>query len=257
MNLTHQQMGTTDLFISKIGLGTTKIGRNTDVKFPKPFSIPDDRQVANLLAMARDLNINLIDTAPAYGNSEERLGVLLKDQRQQWIISTKAGEEYANDHSSYDYSASAILNSIKSSLKRLRTDYIDILLIHSDGNDLEIINNYDVFSTLHKAKQQGLIRYYGMSTKTVAGGLLTIENCDLAMITYNTEHTEELTVIEAAAKLNKGIFIKKALNSGHISAEKALEFVAKQTAISSIITGTINPEHLRQNVQAVINSLAF
>ena len=63
-------LGDTGLTVSALGLGTVKIGRDQGVKYPTAFSIPDDDAVRNLLARARELGINLIDTAPAYGRSE-------------------------------------------------------------------------------------------------------------------------------------------------------------------------------------------
>ena len=62
-------LGNTGLTVSALGLGTVKIGRDKGVKYPNGFTIPDDKAVSDLLAQARDLGINLIDTAPAYGSS--------------------------------------------------------------------------------------------------------------------------------------------------------------------------------------------
>ncbi len=81
-------LGNTGLTVSALGLGTVKIGRDKGVKYPNSFTIPDDRAVTELLAQAQDLGINLIDTAPAYGHSEQRLGQLMS-QRQDWVIVTK------------------------------------------------------------------------------------------------------------------------------------------------------------------------
>lgn len=261
MTLQKRQLGSTDLFVSPLGLGTVKLGRNTDVKYPQGFELPSDKQAADLLALAQDLNINLLDTAPAYGTSEERLGQLLSGQRDRWVIVGKAGEEYEHQESTYNFTRGHILNSIKRSLQRLRTDYIDLLLIHSDGNDEHIINTYDVFNTLDDAKQQGLIRYSGMSTKTVAGGLLTLQYSDSAMVMYNPAAIEELPVIEHAAKTKKAIFVKKAFASGHLNklgdanpVQTAMDFIFKQPGIGSIILGTINPAHLRENVACALQA---
>jgi aryl-alcohol dehydrogenase-like predicted oxidoreductase len=258
----NRHLGKTDLVVSPIGLGTVKLGRNTDVKYPHSFTIPDDKQAANLLAVAQDLNINVLDTAPAYGDSEVRLGKLLRGQRDRWVIVGKAGEEYIDQKSVYDFTPAKIMHSIKSSLQRLNTDYIDLLLIHSDGNDEHIINTYEVFDTLNTAKKQGLIRYFGMSTKTVAGGLLTVQHADVAMVTYNPTHTEELPVIQAAEKALKGILIKKAFASGHLDkiatenpVRKAMDFIFATHGVSSVIVGTINPQHLAANLQAAIEAI--
>ncbi|HHO58771.1 MAG TPA: aldo/keto reductase, partial [Thiotrichales bacterium] len=65
-------LGATGIDVSVLGLGTVKIGRNEQVKYPEGFEIPDDRAVAGLFEQARSLGINFIDTAPAYGSSEQR-----------------------------------------------------------------------------------------------------------------------------------------------------------------------------------------
>src|SRR5690606_3456949 len=128
----------TGVEISAIGLGTVKLGRDQDVKYPPGFQIPDDAQATQLLILALDLGINLIDTAPAYGRSEERLGPLLRGQRSDWVICTKVGEEFENGQSHFDFSPEHVRFSLERSLKRLETDYLDIVLVHSDGNDMEI-----------------------------------------------------------------------------------------------------------------------
>jgi len=93
MKLIKRQLGQTGLAVSCLGLGTVKIGRNQEVKYPISFPLPRDNDVSDLLATAKDLGINLLDTAPAYGSSEQRLGRLLRD-RDDWVICTKVGEEF-------------------------------------------------------------------------------------------------------------------------------------------------------------------
>ena len=242
-------LGNTGLEVSKIGLGTVKFGRNIGVKYPQNFNIPDDQSIKKLLALAKELNINLLDTAPAYGSSEERLGKILKKDRQNWIISSKVGEEFNNNQSTFNFTKKAITDSIHRSLKRLNTDYLDILLIHSDGNDEEIIDKYNAFDTLINLKQQGLIRNFGMSSKTIAGGLLTVKMADVVMVEYNSNHLEETSVIEEAYKLNKGVLIKKALRSGHLDVATNMNLILKTKGVHSIIIGTINPTHLIENVR--------
>ena len=70
----HRPLGSTGLRVSPLGLGTVKLGRDQGVKYPNGFTIPDDAAARALLDQARALGINLIDTAPAYGVSEQRLG---------------------------------------------------------------------------------------------------------------------------------------------------------------------------------------
>lgn len=253
-------LGDTPISVSRIGLGTVKFGRNQGVKYPSGFELPSDKAILELLEFAENLGINFLDTAPAYGVSEERLGQLLQGQRDRWILSTKAGEEFLNGESRYDFSKEAIRKSIERSLKRLRTDYLDIVLVHSDGNDKKIIEESAVFETLEKIKQAGLIRAFGMSTKTVEGGIAAVDHSDIVMVSYNPIYTEEKSVIEHAKKKNKGVLIKKALASGHLKTmpgedpvRTAMRFIFAEPGVSSVVVGTLNKEHLRQNIECVVS----
>lgn len=260
----RNQIADTGVAVSPLGLGTVKLGRDKAVKYPEGFKIPDDKQALDLLALAWDLGINLIDTAPAYGNSEQRLGQLLPKLPHDWIIATKAGEYFDPEtgESRYDFRPESIISSVETSLKRLQREVLDIVLIHSDGNDKQIIEQDGALETLHLLKQRGLIRASGMSTKTVEGGLLALEQSDLAMVMHNLQYQDEQAVLDEAARLQKGIFIKKALGSGHMAkgADKDIvqanfDFIFNEPAVSSIIIGTINPVHLTDNVSKAVRAL--
>ena len=249
-------LGSTGIDVSPLGLGTVKIGRNQQVKYPKGFEIPDDAHVSELLALARDLGINFIDTAPAYGSSEQRLGQLLP-RADDWVIMTKVGEIFENGQSRFDFSAQHTRQSVENSLTKLGRDSIDVVLVHSDGNDLDIIHNSAALETLEQMKQDGTVRAYGMSTKTVEGGCWIVEHTDVVMATYNLETDAELPVIERAFELNKGVVVKKGLQSGHAdSVEDAFRHVLTQAGVSSMIVGTINTDHLRANVDICNRILA-
>ena len=253
--LPQRALGNTGMRVSTLGLGTVKIGRNQGVKYPDAFELPDDETVTRLLDLARELGINLLDTAPAYGCTEERLGGLLK-HRQDWLLCTKTGEEFSGGKSRFDFSAQHTRHSVERSLQRLRTDYLDIVLVHSDGNDLDVINHSDCLDTLARMKQEGLIRSIGFSGKTPEGGLLALQYSDIVMVTFNPQHTSEREVISRAHQLNKGVLIKKALASGHAAGHEAaggtansLQFCLSEPGVSSVVVGTINAEHLRANAK--------
>jgi len=238
----------TDLHVSAIGLGTVKLGRDQGVKYPDAFTIPDDAAVTRLLDQARDCGINLLDTAPAYGNSEQRLGKLLAN-RQDWVIATKTGEEFENGVSRFDFSAAHTRKSIERSLKRLNTDYLDIVLIHSDGNDEAILQEGDCVQALQDLQNEGLVRTIGMSTKTIAGGIMAASLLDIVMITWNLEQRDE-AVLAYARENNKGILVKKGLMSGHAgSVEDSMQLLMQTSGIQSAIIGTITPEHLAENTR--------
>ena len=249
--INKRPLGDTGIAVSPLGLGTVKFGRNEGVKYPQGFEIPDEAALAGLLALARDLGINLLDTAPAYGLSEERLGRLLAGQRRDWVIVGKAGEEFAGGRARHDFTPEHLAMSLERSLKRLNTDYLDVLLLHSDGNDLQNLSD-EVIAYMHDCKRRGLVRAVGASTKTAAGGLKTLETMDVAMAAYTAEYTAERPVLDYAAAHNKGVIVKKALASGHsANIEEALAFATAHPGVSAVMTGTINPAHLRQNAQAL------
>lgn len=264
--LPRRKLGSTGLEVSILGLGTVKLGRNQGVKYPQAFVLPDDREAGQLLDLARESGINLIDTAPAYGNSEERLGKLLKGQRDHWIICTKVGEEFHQGQSAFHFDPAHTRLSVERSLQRLQLEVLDILLVHSDGDDEKIIKHYGTLDALEDLKREGKIRSFGMSTKTVKGGLLAASRCDVVMATWNLGYHDEVPVIDRCLELNKGVLIKKALASGHSANPSAgdqntqpedpvattLSTLLGHQGVSSIIIGSINPKHILSNIQAAI-----
>lgn len=269
----RKRLGQTDIEVSTFGLGTVKFGRNQSLKYPTQFALPSDEQIRSLLSCARDMGVNFIDTAPAYGYSEERLGTALRKERQDWVISTKVGEEFSADKfsaegvSSFDFSAKHTRMSVERSLRRLRTDYLDLVLIHSDGNDLALLQQAEVLHALQQMKQDGWIRALGISTKTLEGGLLAAELCDAVMIAYHREQPDEAQVIAKSAQHGAAVLLKKVLGSGHIchdaspaqtagadqedtedAIQAALNFAYANAGVTSAIIGTINEQHLRANL---------
>ncbi len=249
-----KRLGSTDLYVSPLGLGTVKFGRNQGVKYPHAFDLPTDVTLITLLNLCLELGINLIDTAPAYGTSEARLGQCLPGPRSQWILLSKAGETFHEGQSYFDFSPQAITSSVEQSLQRLKTDYLDCVLIHSDGQDEKIILEDEALYTLEKLKQKGWIRATGMSTKTVEGGLLALTQSDVVMASYHPLYTAEQPILDSALELQKGIFIKKGLLSGHLQqlhhnnpVHASMHFIFNHPAVTSLIVGTLNPEHLKQN----------
>ena len=244
------ELGSTGIEVSRLGLGTVKFGRNTEVKYLHGFELPSDEEALNLLAVAKDLGINMLDTAPAYGTSEERLGALLQGQREDWVIVGKAGEEFDGRDSSYVFTPEHFEMSLERSLKRLKTDYIDMLLLHSDGNDTANLSD-DIIAKLLEFKDRGLVRAVGASTKTVDGGIKALEAMDVVMATYNPAYTDEAPVLDYAAENCKGVLLKKVLSSGHdTDIETAFKFALSHACQPCAIVGTINPVHLKANAQA-------
>lgn len=253
--LPRRLLGTTGLEISCLGLGTVKFGRNTGVKYPHSFALPTDQSLEALLDSAKELGINYLDTAPAYGESESRLGKLLKTGRDHWVISTKVGEYFVKGEPHYDFSESATRDSIELSLKRLGTEQLDIVFVHSNGEDQEVIQSSPILECLSRLKDRGLIKAIGFSGKDATGSGLAIDLVDVFMVTLNQTDASQAGLLERCKQQNKGVVIKKALSSGHApDAKAALKFAIDYEGVTSVIVGTINPSHLRENVAAAMKT---
>ena len=248
----YRNLGSSGIRVSPLGLGTAKFGRNQGVKYPVSFDLPTNKHISNLLSACQDLGINLVDTAPAYGSSETLLGELLPGPSDQWIISSKFGEQFEQNQSHYDFSAAALTASVENTLKALKRDYLDILLLHSDGNDTGILSDEILLDTLNTLKSTGKIRASGMSSKTTAGGIRAAELLDVIMVTLDTEDPDSEAVVAMAASLNKGVMIKKPLDSGHdTKVDESLRELGAHPGISSVITGTLSVTHLQENIASL------
>lgn len=251
-SLARRPLGNTNLELSVLGLGTVKFGRNEGVKYPSAFDLPDEKSLANLLSLARDLGINYLDTAPAYGQSEERLGRLLSGFKQQFVVSTKVGEYFDKGSSHYDFSKQTTITSVHQSLKKLAVEQIDIAFVHSNGDDANIINHTAVLETLDRLKEKGEIGAIGFSGKIATESNLAIPLVDVFMIALNEQDLTQESLLALCQQHNKGVVIKKALASGHADdPDQALRFAVSFPGVTSVIAGTINAGHLKKNVTAL------
>ncbi len=261
-----KQLSHTDLSISELSLGTVKFGRNQSVKYPSSFDLPSDDALKNLLSLSCELGITTLDTAPAYGYAEQRLGKLLKGQRQSFEIISKAGELYDSKHdqSIYNYSTKSLEAQLDHSLRTLNTDYLDVWLLHSNGDDVKNLSD-EVIHCFHKAKQAGKVRAIGLSGKTVDGGKLALEHLDTIMMTSNLDFDDEDSLFDLAQSLGKGVLLKKIFNSGWVVNSKdatekrsrmiqTFEHCFKHSSTASAIIGSINPQHIQDNVSAFVDA---
>lgn len=247
--MVRRQVGRTGFAVAPIALGTTKFGRNTDVKYPANFALPSEQEVARLFESALKFGVNLIDTAPAYGDSEARLGALVENHRDEIVLCSKCGETYENGRSVHDFSAAAIVASVEASLSRLRTDHIDILLLHSDGRDVEILTQTDALEALSDLKRSGKIGALGISAKTPAGIREAARSCDIVMAPFSQKETMLADALAKAHDQGVGVLAIKGLFSGHLEARPAIEFVLNQPFIDALVIGTLNPAHLEAAIK--------
>jgi aryl-alcohol dehydrogenase-like predicted oxidoreductase len=247
--LNLRPLGRTGLSVSPIGFGGFKIGRNQKAKYPAAYELPTEGAVEALLDGLLRLGINYIDTAPAYGLSEERIGRLLHTRRREFVLGTKVGEDFSDGSSQHDFSADGVTASVERSLKRLKTDVVDVLLLHSDGRDLWILNETDAVAALCRCRDRGMARAIGLSGKTVEGARQALQWADVLMVEYHLEDRSHERVITDAAEGGVGIVVKKGLSSGHLSPGEAIPFVLANPHVSSLIVGGLSLFHFRENVE--------
>jgi aryl-alcohol dehydrogenase-like predicted oxidoreductase len=149
----YRKFGNTDLQVSAIGFGAGEIG---------DYNLPDS-EVEKLLNTALDLGINLIDTARGYYASEERIGKFISHRRGEFILSTKVG--YGIDGYA-DWSYEIILAGIDEALQIMKTDYIDIVHLHSCST--EILQRGEVIDALLEAKKKSKIKFAAYSGENQA-----------------------------------------------------------------------------------------
>ncbi|MHC4218636.1 MAG: aldo/keto reductase [Planctomycetota bacterium] len=248
--MVHRRLGRSGLSVSPLGYGAFKIGRNQGIKYAQGYELPDEAGVDRLLNAVLDLGINYIDTAPAYGLSEQRIGRTLGHRRRQYVLSTKVGETFLDGRSTYDFTARGVRSSVERSLRRLDADVLDLVFIHSDGSDLEILERTDAVPTLEALRSEGHVRAIGLSAKTVEGARAALSWSDAVMVEYHLDDPSCAPVITEAAAADVGVVVKKGLASGRLEPSDAVQFVLETPGVGSLVVGTLNIDHLRENVLA-------
>ncbi|MCA9217159.1 MAG: aldo/keto reductase, partial [Planctomycetales bacterium] len=225
--------------------------------------------------------INFIDTAPDYGVSEERIGRFISHRRDQFYLATKCGCAYKqhDDHLEviHEWKPDVVQRNVELSLRRLQTDYIDLLQFH--GGDAETLKNAGLIDQLLDLKEAGTIRLVGISSKIPdLADLIALNVFDAFQIPYSCLTPEHHDLITQAAESGAGIIIRggiaqggpdaeiqrPALNDvwgsagldailpeGMLRAELILRYTLTHPHCHTTIVGTCNPEHLNQNVAAI------
>lgn len=274
------QLGTSDLFVSKLGLGCMSLGT-------------DENKAKDIIKAAIDEGINYLDTADLYdfGMNEEIVGKSVKSIRDQVIIATKVGNRWNNNQTSWtwDPSKAYVKEAVKSSLKRLQTDYIDLYQLHGGTLEDQIDETIEAFEEL---KNEGLIRYYGISSirPNVIRNYVEKSNIVSVMLQYSLldRRSEESILsllrenhISAVTRgpIAKGILSENALNKipkeGYLDysydellelinnikrklikndrtmTEVSLQYNLANHTVASVIAGASTIHQVKENVKAI------
>ena len=159
--MNYRRLGRTGLQVSEIGLGTVELGLDYGVPVAGEHLRPPEEHAARLLNQALDLGVNFIDTARAYGASEEIIGRALKGRRGEYILASKLAPIREEGQSDGEL-AEQVKASIAESLRMLQTDVIDLLQLHWAPAD--VIAKGRVLAAAREAQRAGQVRFIGAST---------------------------------------------------------------------------------------------
>jgi len=262
--------GKTDMRVSRLGIGSYKMSAKAGGSTVA--------EVRRLLGQALDAGLNVIDTAECYGQGEELIGQAVGQRRGDYYLFTKCG--HASGLELPDWNPRMLELSIERSLRRLRTEYIDLLQLHSCSRDQ--LRQGEVIEVLRRARDAGKVRYIGYSGDRRAA-LYAIE-CgafDTLQISVNIADQEALaSTLKRARARQMGIIAKRsianaawktqydagdscvqvyaqrlgALNYDFLKddadtiADTALRFTLSVPEIDIVLVGSTNPAHLQHNM---------
>jgi len=213
----YRRLGKTDLKVSVVGVGTWQFGG----EWGKAFT---PQEVSRLLSRARELGINLIDTAECYGDhlSESLIGQAIAQERGDWLIATKFGHKFPHHFERIEqWSPAEVLQQLEDSLRALRTDHIDLYQFHS-GSD-EVFDNEALWTMLNRQVQTGKVRYLGISLSSRVDYVHQTEQAaqvgaSVIQVIYNRlDQMPEQQVLPLCQTQNLGVLARVPLASGLLS----------------------------------------
>lgn len=230
-------LGKTGLNISRMGFGGIPIQRI------------DAQGTCHLIAQLHQAGVNFIDTARGYTVSEEYLGQALEGIRQDFVLASKSmartREEMARD--------------IDTSLKNLRTDFIDLYQIHNATPEqlAQVAGPGGALEALQEARAAGKIGHIGVTSHSLDTFRLALELdwVETFMFPYNIVESQAQELIHACAQKNIGFICMKPLAGGAIEdAALALRYVCANPDVTVVIPGMADPAELMQNAAAVADA---
>ncbi len=230
----YRILGKTGLKVSRVGLGGI------------PLQRIDAEGTKALLHQLMDEGVNYIDTARGYSVSEEFLGYGLEGIRDKFILATKTMSR------SYD----GMKADIETSLKNLRTDYIDLYQVHNPSMEQldEVIAPGGALEALLEAKAAGKIGHIGLTAHSteVFARALTYDWVETIMFPYNIVETQGEALIREAGEKNVGFICMKPLAGGALeNAKLAMRFLMSNPDVTLAIPGMAAAEEAAQNTAAV------
>jgi aryl-alcohol dehydrogenase-like predicted oxidoreductase len=274
MTLVKKTLGRTGLEVTQLGYGAMEV-RGRRIWGGRPCT---DEQASTILNAVLDTGINFIDTANDYGKSELYIGQFLASRRDEFYLATKCGchMQFAGDHDEtpHIWTRGNIMRNIADSLLKMRTDYVDILQLHNP--DVATTENNGLVGLLQELKQAGVVRHIGCSsTSPHLATYIDWGVFDVFQIPYSALERRHENLITRAAEAGAGIIIRggvargepgsglgnqdrwtvfeqanldELLDTGESRTGFLLRFTLSHPHCHTTIVGTLNPDHLQENV---------
>jgi aryl-alcohol dehydrogenase-like predicted oxidoreductase len=280
-DLPKRELGRTGLPVTVLGFGALELSgrpssrpgevRNRDVT---------EAEAERVLNDVLDAGINLIDTAPDYGASEERIGKYIAHRRAEYLLCSKCACLVAAPRSAsartggHVFTAENVVAGVEQSLRRLRTDYLDIVQFHGNPTAAQL-KEQGGLEALLDLQRQGKVRWVGVSGELPnLREQLALGVFDVFQIPYSAVEPEHGAVIDEVAEAGGGVVVRGGVARGSPAKqagdtweawqrvelgdllgemspmELVLRFTISHPGVHTTIVGTSNPAHLRQNVDA-------
>ena len=288
-DLPTRTLGRTGLQVTQLGYGAMELRggeRGRDVS---------EQQAEAILNAVLDSGINFIDTSPDYGMSEELIGRFIAGRRDEYVLASKCGclvavrPDPSGKGPRHVYTRENVVAGVEQSLRRMNTDYLDIVQFHGSPSQAEL-EEHEAIETLLELKQQGKIRYIGASsTLPNLADHIAMGVFDAFQIPYSALQREHEGAISQAAAAGAGTVIRGGAARGAPSEDKdwavrliggrgaepqdtrdlweragldglldgmsrmdfTMRFTFSHPDLHTTIVGTVNPDHLRANIEAL------
>ena len=277
MSLQANPLGRTGLNVTKLGYGAMEV-RGSRIWGGRHV---EDDQADTILNAVVDAGITFIDTANDYGRSEEYIGRHLSHRRDEYVLATKCGctvvhKDETTDDTPHVWTKENLFRGLHESLDRMKTDHVDLIQLHNPT--VEQVESNDLVAVLQEMKDQGKARWIGISSTAphiqtfIGWGVF-----DSFQIPYSALQREEESSIQAAHDAGAGVIVRGGVARGEpgvgLGAQKTwdiwgtsglqdlleegetrtgflLRFTNSHPGMNTNIVGTLNPEHLKANVDA-------
>jgi aryl-alcohol dehydrogenase-like predicted oxidoreductase len=259
----YAQFGATGVFVSRIALGTMTFGGSGTAQWDRIGALGESA-AGRLLNLAIDHGVNLVDTADMYaaGECEEMLGRILKPHRADVILATKLAGRMGDGPNDVGLSRLHVMRALEDSLRRLRTDHVDLYQVHMIDPVTPI---EETLRALDDAVRQGKVRYIGVSNLAawqIARALGISRQHGLARFVSTQSYYSlagrdiEAEIVPLASEENLGLLVYSPLAGGFLSGKFGREGASDETARR--VSGSLPPvrEDLVYDIVDVLRDVA-